>query len=251
MHILKFVRLGLHTFSLLALLASCNKAPDGVLPEQEMRKVLSDMHIAESMVANDFENFPDDESKEALYASVFKKNNTDRSVYDSSLVWYGKNIDILMPIYDLAISDLDKRIAELGDIQADAFNDVRKDSVDIWTRKRMLAFRSSNIFNGTTFNIKPKSSYNFGSRFVLEAEVWGLRPRMKSQIHVCIFAEQVDTTLMVEQLLTKDGTYQIELQTLKTQRINRVYGSIFFDKPDTTYGGVYLDKLRLMKYNYK
>ena len=251
MHFCKFVPFCLRFFFMGVLFVSCNKAPEGVLSEQEMRRVLLDMQLAESMIGNDFKTFPNNTTKEALYASIFKKHNTSQAVYDSSLIWYGKNLDILMPIYDLVISDLETMIADLGDVEADAVEDTRNDSINIWTRERMIALKPSKLFNGTTFQIKPRTSYNSGSRFVLEAELWGMRPRMKSKVHVRIFAEQSDTTLMIEQDLTKDGFHQIELQSLKTKRIRRIYGSIFFDRPDTTYGVVYLDQLRLMKYNYK
>lgn len=114
------------------LLAACSKVPDGILSEKKMQGVLTDMLLAEAMVNVDYNTYKSDTMKLALYESVFRKHDITQAVYDSSLVWYGRNLDIYMEVYNRVLADLNKRINNLGDVQADAAPVSNRDSVDIW-----------------------------------------------------------------------------------------------------------------------
>ena len=97
------------------LLAACSKVPDGILSEKKMQGVLTDMLLAEAMVNVDYNTYKSDTMKLALYESVFRKHDITQAVYDSSLVWYGRNLDIYMEVYNRVLADLNKRINNLGD----------------------------------------------------------------------------------------------------------------------------------------
>ena len=99
-----------------ALLVSCSKVPDGILSEKEMKAVLIDMQLAEAMISTDSKKYSDDAEKEALYQSVFRKHKIEQAVYDSSLVWYGRNLDVYMQVYDLVLAELNERQKALGDV---------------------------------------------------------------------------------------------------------------------------------------
>ncbi|GAB6395485.1 MAG: DUF4296 domain-containing protein [Bacteroidales bacterium] len=103
-----------------ALLAACSKVPGGVLPEKKMKDVMLDIRLAENMINGNYQAYPDSTSRTALFASVFRKHRITQALYDSSLVWYGKNMDVLLQVYDLALRDVNERIRELGDTQASA-----------------------------------------------------------------------------------------------------------------------------------
>lgn len=96
------------------LLAACSKVPDGILSEKKMQGVLTDMLLAEAMVNVDYNTYKSDTMKLALYESVFRKHDITQAVYDSSLVWYGRNLDIYMEVYNRVLADLNKRINNLG-----------------------------------------------------------------------------------------------------------------------------------------
>lgn len=96
------------------LLAACSKVPDGILSEKKMQGVLTDMLLAEAMVNVDYNAYKSDTMKLALYESVFRKHDITQAVYDSSLVWYGRNLDIYMEVYNRVLADLNKRINNLG-----------------------------------------------------------------------------------------------------------------------------------------
>lgn len=160
-----------------ALVVSCSKVPDGILSEKEMKAVLIDMQLAEAMISTDYKKYSDDAEKEVLYQSVFRKHNIEQAVYDSSLVWYGRNLDVYMQVYDLVLAELNERQKALGDVQASAAPVSKQDSVDIWPRLTYLTFEPRAVFNGITVDIKPETNYPSGSTFVLGMRVWGLKTR--------------------------------------------------------------------------
>lgn len=235
-----------------ALLFSCSKVPDGILSEKEMKAVLIDMQLAEAMISTDYEKYKDDAEKEALYQAVFRKHEIEQAVYDSSLIWYGRNLDVYMQVYDLVLAELNERQKALGDVQASAAPVSKQDSVDIWPRLTYLNFEPRALFNGVTINIKPETNYPSGSSFVLGMRVWGLNDKMKNRPEIRLSANQGDTIITVNDKILHDGYHETILRTLPTKQVKSVYGFIRLDGKDdsTSYFRIYVDSLNLMRYNY-
>lgn len=231
-------------------IAACSRVPKGILSEKEMQHVLSDMLLGEAMVNNKYKEFQEDSVKEALFESIFRKHGIPQEVYDSSLIWYGKNLDIYMKVYDRVIADYNKRIAAMGDVQAEAGPSSNRDSIDIWPRRPIFIFHPDAVFNGIVFNIKPESDYSSGSSFVLGLHVWGLREGLTGNPVITLHAEQRDTVISVQTHITEDGYHEAVLETMPTRRVRRVFGSVRMENMDSSYYQVYLDSLNLMKYNY-
>lgn len=235
-----------------ALLFSCSKVPDGILSEKEMKAVLIDMQLAEAVINTDYKAYSDDAQKEALYQAVFRKHKIEQAVYDSSLVWYGRNLDIYMQVYDLVLAELNERQKALGDVQASAAPVSKQDSVDIWPRLTYLTFEPKALFNGVTIDIKPETNYPSGSSFVLGLRVWGLNDSMKNRPEIRLSANQGDTVITVNDKILKDGYHETTLRTLPTKQVKSIYGFIRLDgkEDSTSYFKIYVDSLNLMRYNY-
>ena len=232
----------------LVLLMSCSKVPDEILSEKEMQRVMTDMLMAESLIGIDYNTYKNDTIKAALYASVFKKHGIDKAMYDSSLVWYGKNLDIYMKVYERVLADVNKQIVALGDVQVDATPASNRDSVNIWPRRAFLTFSPTAAFNGQTFDIHPSINFPSGSRFVFGMRFWGLTKGQKTLVRLA--AEQGDTTIVIDRTFEKDGYHEIALSSVSTKRVKRVYGYIRLNSADSAYYKVYVDSLSLMRYNY-
>lgn len=248
------MRNSLHRYSVVlllgALLAGCSKVPDGILSEKKMQAVQTDMQLAEAMISLDNKGFPDNAHKEALYQSIFRKYKITQAEYDSSLVWYGRNLDIYMKVYDRVLADLNNRQKALGDVQASAAPVSKQDSVDIWPRRTSLRLEPDALFNGVTFDVRPETNYSSGSSFVLGMNVWGINETMTYKPEIHISADQGDTIVTVNDKVLRDGLHETVLKTIPTKQVKRVYGYIFMNNADSSYYKVYLDSLNLMKYNY-
>ncbi|MCC8143591.1 MAG: DUF4296 domain-containing protein [Tannerellaceae bacterium] len=235
----------------LLLAVACGKTPRGVLSEKKMQSVYLDMQLAEAMINADSKEYADVEKKEALYESVFRKHKITQAVYDSSLVWYGANLDVFVRVYDRVLKDISQMQKDLSDMPADPGPASGRDSVNIWNRRPSLVFEPNSPFNAVVFDIKPEASYLPGSIFVLDLDVWGVNPGMAHYPEIKIHAEHADTTIMVNDRITQDGPHQTVLRSHATKRIRRIYGIIRMDNTGPwSYGKIYVDSIRLMKYNY-
>lgn len=232
-------------------LVSCSPVPDSILSQKKMQAVMTDMYIAESLISADNETFKDDVQKLALYESVFRKYNITRAEYDSSLMWYARNLDIYMRVCNMVSDDFKRRIRDLGDVQRIDTEVNNNDSVDIWPRRSFLTFMPDVPFNGTTFDLKPKQPYPSGSSFVLSMEVWGINPTMSQRPEIRICVEQSDTMLVVNEKIQNDGYHEVQLKSIPTKRVRRVYGYIRLDNRDMYYHKIYMDSIRLTRYNFK
>lgn len=233
------------------LLTACSKVPDGILSEKRMQGVLKDMLLAESMTNIDYSKYKSDTMKVALFESVFRKHGITRADYDSSLMWYGRNLDIFMKVYDRTLKDINNSITALGDVQADAAPVTNQDSVNIWPRRSYTTFYPSSPFNAIVFNVNPESAYSSGSSFVLGMNIWGLDRKGLAKPELRLCADQFDTTVVVNKSILGDGYHSLTLKTIPTKRVKRVYGYIRYENRDSSYFKVYVDSLSLMKYNYR
>ncbi|WP_374163906.1 DUF4296 domain-containing protein [Arcticibacter sp. MXS-1] len=97
-------------FFLIIFFASCgaNKAPEGVIPQEKMTDVLTDIHLADGYASV---NYTDSGKAKvaALYQAVYKKYDTDSVQVRKSLEYYTKHPDVLQLIY----KDITARIETL------------------------------------------------------------------------------------------------------------------------------------------
>lgn len=235
----------------ITILIACSRTPKGVISEKKMRHVLVDMQLAEAMINMNPQDFGTNEEKTELYQSVFEKYKLTEAEYDSSLVWYGRNLDLYMRIYNLALTDVKKRIELMGDIKPEAVSSSDQDSVDIWIYRKYYEFSPFNLSNTIIFDFKPNREYISGSIFILNFQVWGISPAIPQTIDIKICADQNDTTLVINDVIRSDGKQEFILKTIPTKRIKRLYGYIRLnEKKESSYHKIYLDDFKLMRFNY-
>ena len=153
-------------WSALILWSACSHTPKGIIPEKKMCDLLVDMQMAETIMNDDPYTYRSVRQKNALFQSVFKKHNLTQAEYDSSLIWYGKNIDIYMRVHDMAMAETDRRIKALGEVEAETFDVLPSDSVDLWVGKRCYIFFPKAMTNMVVFDLKPTEAYPADGRFV-------------------------------------------------------------------------------------
>lgn len=237
-------------FFLFFLLTTCSKVPDHIISEKKMQEVITDMHVAESVITSDNKRFNNDSIKKVVFNSVFAKHHITQADYDSSLVWYAKNLDIYLKILDRAKIDIEERIKDLGDVQANASPSSNQDSINIWPRRTSLELKPNALFNGMVFYIDPDVDYSSGSSFVLGMKVWGLKANRTHFPEIRMNVDQGDTIFTINKKIESDGYHEVILKSMPTRRVKRVYGFIRLDNADKDYYKVYVDSLNLMKFNY-
>ena len=123
----------------LFLIASCKvRRPDAVLPESTMESLIYDYHIAKAMV--DDVNFADNYKRAMYIEALFNKYDVTEAQFDSSLVWYTRNTDILSKMYERVAVKLKTKQNQIN--QLVAIRDKKPLTsqpgamIDVWTWKR-------------------------------------------------------------------------------------------------------------------
>jgi len=148
------------------LLSACNKSK--VLSEKQMEDVLFDLHIADAIISDNYRDFLTGEKKQELYASVFQKHGITQEQFDTSLVWYGLNLDKFLVIY----GNLDKRYAVLTDNLIAEIERQKKPVItsdtNIWEGAKsfmLVSLPGKNLIdfnlNLDTIQLSPKEYYEF------------------------------------------------------------------------------------------
>lgn len=240
-------------FLCITLFFACSRIPKGVISEKKMRSMLVDMQIAEEMINMNPQDYGSNEEKTALYQAVFDKYRITEAEYDSSLIWYGRNLDLYMRIYNLALTDVKKRIEIMGDVKPEAISTSDEDSINIWMYRDYYEFTPFALSNTIIFDYEPSREYASGSVFILNFDVWGLWAENKQTIDVQICAIQNDTILVTKKTIRDNGNQELILKTLPTRKTKRLYGSIRLNEktlPFYRYHKIYLDDFQLTRFNY-
>jgi len=230
--------------------ASCSRVPKSIISERKMRVVLYDMQLAEAIVEKMPESFPTSDDRMAVYDAVFAKHKITQAEFDSSLIWYGKNIDLYTGINRLVLRDINASLATFGDIKVNPFSGdiIENDTMDIWIYNRNEVFRPKRVFNALLFDIIPKNPYSKGSSFAFELSVWGISSMLKHNPKIHISVIQADTIVSVYKEITGDGYYETVVKPVESLEVKRIYGYIYLNDADVNYNRIYLNNIRLLKF---
>ena len=243
---------GFQTFLVVSLsaligLSACSHTPEGVLTAKQMRDVMIDLYTAEAMIYDEPQRYETFEQRRALFNDVFAKHHLTEAQYDSSLMWYGRNLDLYMGVCDMALEEVDRRLKSAG--SEDSSNvTVRRSSSsatpDLWSGKRYYAFSPSDLSDRVVFETSPGGgAHATAAEYVLEMQIWGLQPAAHERIVVSLRADvENDSTLIQRDTITVDGPHRVALINPPGNYVRRIYGYLRVIAPSSK---VYVDSLRL------
>lgn len=237
---------------LLLFISACAGNKQKILKEKKMAAVYVDIKKAEALIEIEREVFSDSLSRAMLYESIFKKHKTTKAVYDSSLVWYGRNLAKMMTVYDFSDRLLTKEKAILSDsLSAHEKMFVRDDSVNIWADSSSVTFSNDLPLQFSYFNIEPSTPFPSGSTFLLSFNS-SILGTLHSPVIVKFFVQQPDTIYVQSDTILTDKKVEMYIKTFATRQIQRVYGYLYKkqDLEKENYQFIYFDNIQLIRYNY-
>lgn len=239
---------------ILCAVVSCDKAPSGVIPESKMEKLIVDLGLADAYIESHFDEFPDDSSRLVLKQSVFMKYGITPEMYDTSLVWYARNMDVYLKVYDNAIGRLQKMRSENpaeanrpqmggpGGMAAHRTYTAKGDTADIWSGPRRWVFTRGMSHGFITFDFEPDEEYRAGDRYDLQVKV---NP-MRSTFRLMIAADYSDGgTVYTVRGNCNDGWNNLQLQSDSTRNVSRIYGYIDYNLQGNDIA--YVDSMSLVR----
>lgn len=213
-----------------SLLVACNSRPDKVLSDDDMEDLLVDIYKSEAIIELNSSDYNNDSMKAVVKQSVFLKHGVTQEQYDSSLVWYGHNVNKYVKIYENVIARLDDEEIDIKKTDKSASVAVKSkkraypasgDSADVWESERVWIFMPQYGTNVLRFDTKSKPDDRNGDRYKLVVRV---RNAM-NQVGAFIGADYYDgSTSYAYRTSLMDGENTLILQGDSTKRVRRVYG---------------------------
>lgn len=174
------------------LMVACSKRPGNVLSTKEMAEVLADMHVAEAVVELNPSRFSTDSMKMLLKQSVYAAHGITDEQFDTSLVWYGHNMDKYIEVLDAEIALLEKRDRAAGSMAASM--SVAGDSVDLWPGSRYLVLSDRYPTMAVPFKITIDDNCEPGDQYTWRVKVID---NERSTINWTIAASYADSTMEI------------------------------------------------------
>lgn len=233
---------------------SCRQTPDYVIQEDDMAELLADIQVANAVVELNLDYYNNDSLKKVVKQSVFARHNVTQEQFDTSLMWYGHNLDIYKDIYENVTNILENRQKEVQQEARKAGQQLvaTGDSVDIWNGSHNLLFDKRQ--NGETiqlaFSLSSDNDSRPGDRYV-----WKLDAKNTRQpADLLIGIDYKDGTSEYQtKSTTPEYATEVILQADSTKLPDRIYGYLLYRmKTETSVfvNEISLTRTRLNKENY-
>ncbi len=237
---------------LLCLAVACDKAPRGVIPESTMEKLIVDLELADAYIESHYDEFPSDSTRLLLKQSVMAKYGVTPELYDTSLVWYARNMDVYIKVHEKAIARLEGMRGEVTGNAVSTRNNAtattshlypsQGDSADLWQGPRRWMLTQGMKSGFVTFDVEPDKEYYRGDRYEF---MFALKP-LRSSFRTFMAVDYKDGgTAFVSHFSQIDGWNNLSLQTDSTRDVRRIYGYVYYN---IVPGDVaYVDSLTLLR----
>lgn len=206
-------------------ISSCKKN-DYVLSNSKMENILYDLYIGEAVIDNNNSGMRSEQFKRDYYLSVLAKNGVTEDQYDSSLVYYGQNIDEYYKIYDKVVVRLEKeeiKFERLASAEQNAIKSATGDSVDIWSGERhfaILPFGHIQLIRNIPTDENFKSGDSFFVNFAIN--VYPSKLIVESP-KVYLTIAYADGSVQTESVaIDREGGYDLSIASDTTKAISRI-----------------------------
>ncbi len=241
------------TLIAISFFSACDKTPDHVIESEKMEDLLIDIHRAEVYMENDRYIAGSKAAQDSIKNSIFAKHSITKADFDTSMVWYGKNLDKFIEIYNNVIIRLqseDNRLLALINEKSDMYTGITRsgDTVDIWNRNPHYIFEGKLNNNLLSFLIPYDDNFKDDDFYKLKFKV--LSPNRGSYYPQVILAtkDKKNITKFVKKEIRSTGWDSLELQTKGS--IKKVSGS-FYVPADPVWKITHIDSISLERIHTK
>lgn len=223
---------------------SCDRTPDYVIKPKDMAALLADIHKGEGVVDLQSSRYRDDSVKKALKQSVLMRHGVTQEQLDTSLVWYGHNIDVYKEVYEMVIKQLEDELST-ADIAADGKSvqvSVVGDSVNVWSDVPFRRFSMENPSDFVRFKLSADENWDKGDTY--SWKLFANSHMLPAQWTIC--ADYSDgTTDYVSSKFYGGGWQELKLCTDTAKLLRNVYGVL--ELPSAKGEAAYMDSISLTR----
>ena len=213
------IRKYLSIFTVLILLATgCSKRPKDILSEDKMVAVMADIQIAEAYErSGDASAYLDGHDRELLGRGILMRHGVTVEEMDSTLAWYGRNMDEYSKLYKKIDAELGKR--QLKYARAAGESDNEGPSSDLWPYGRHFMIDDRSLTSGIVANI-PVTDLAPGDKLTWKMAVQGASAR-----NLTLGVDYENGTSDINRISNKgfDRWVEMSLQTDSLLEVTRIF----------------------------
>jgi hypothetical protein len=144
---------------IILILTACESNPKGVLSQNEMADILTDLHKTDGTLFEkgyQYGHYPD---KIPYYKFILKKHGITQAIFDSSLVWYTKNPMKFDKVYTKVLANLTKEDTEIkrGKYHPVDSAELAMMKINIWNKGKKYNYTKDSTRTRLDFEITNKN----------------------------------------------------------------------------------------------
>lgn len=204
----------------LILLSACVRRPEGVLSDAEMVQVVTDLELAEAYVHT--QALRGEGERSALVDHVLATHGLSREEFDSTMSWYGRNVDAYYDLCESVEKELSRRKGRMT-------GGMTVESSDLWpySRQTLIACNSpSESFGFTVPTVDVRPGQRVELRFRLRDRVDG----------TAMLGVEYDNGLKSFMPRSLSGVRRVKmvLQTDTGMTVRRIFGNMLLNDASRT-----------------
>ncbi|MCR4768604.1 MAG: DUF4296 domain-containing protein [Bacteroidaceae bacterium] len=214
---------------------ACNGSDNKILSKSKMEDVLFDYHLAQGIIPVE-SNRGDNEHQKYIDA-VFEKHGITEAEFDSSLVYYNRNISDLKDIYDNIqerYEKLEKEILLETGSSSSAFSNG-SDTTNLWNGRNVYILHSNPSLNKHIFTIKADTSFYDGDKFsfTFNADfVKASDDNREMNIIASIAVRHTDGSVLADtRNIYYTGNQNLQINASPEKKIESISGFFYFYAP--------------------
>lgn len=225
---------------LIIILVGCSQRPKEVLDEKQTIELLSDLQLASSYSdQHSYGTTTRDSARIKLAWGVMKKHKVSQAEFDSTLIWYGKNIDEYEKILVKVQTSLDKKRRGM---LLEQEKESMKDDNELWITNpyTILSSMGKEILTFSIDNPEIDTGDNL---------VWTLRMQKSPQYYSLLGIEYENGRIRyVSNTGSSRNKLELSLQTDTASTPIRLFGQIGIT--DKSALPVYIDSISLKRFPF-
>lgn len=243
--------IGVFMFALLLLTAQGCKpgVPSQYIQPNEMEDILYDYHLAGAMARN---SMADGKNEYAYRLAALKKHGVDQAEFDSSMVYYMQNTNMLHEIYQRLSKRLESEEMALGGaaVNYDRLSS-KGDTANVWNGDRSVVLTSQIPYNMYSFAIKADTSFHRGDRYLLEFDVQFIfQEGVRDAVAVLAMTLANDSVVAQTIHISSPSHFTLQLNDSERQGVKRINGYFLLNN-EKAFGGMQTTLRLLPIYNIR
>lgn len=199
--------------------SGCNRRPEHVLSEKKTINVLTDLHLAQAYYESSQIYSSGDSARTSLALAVLKKHGVTKEDLDSTIAWYGRNMDLYTIMLGRVEKQIESKRKEL--LKAKGDNLPLPEGDELWPYSANALISDLSGSNSIVFSIDNP---------VLEKGdniKWKLRTANIQPYVMILGVEYADGNCnFASRTLNSDRNLEITVQSDTSNTVKRLFGSL-------------------------